>query len=62
MKSSMASLRGPDRDQLEVVKERFCRAGNTSVALSPVSPQRAGATSRTEALSSRVIFFTGVNR
>ena len=61
MNSSMASLRGPDGNELEVAKERFCRAGNTSVALSPESSQRAGMTSRTEASSCRVIIFTEVN-
>ena len=37
MNSSMASLGGPDGDQLDVVKEIFCRAGNTSVVLSRMS-------------------------
>jgi len=61
MNSSMASLRGPGGDQPDVTKERFCRAGNTPVALSPASSRRAGATSRTEASPFRDIFFTAVN-
>ena len=61
MNYSMASFGGPDGDEPEVVKERFCRAGNTSVVLSPESSRRAGTTSRTEASSCRVIIFTEVN-
>ena len=61
MNCPMASLTGPDGCQSYVLKKRFCRAGNNSVALSPESSRRAGATSRTESSHSRVILFTEVN-